>query len=120
MIESGAITPNGADGRLFLPEPVTSHANGGASRGGRQPVRTEMSRGDRWKELTRSLEEVVDLARSHPANADQLYRFLAWGPGGRDTAQRILTDLDITIPDASQNRLFVIESVGGLGASMAG
>lgn len=62
-----------------------------------------MSLDDRWKEVVQNFEEAIGLARNDSAAADQLFRFLAWGPGGTGNARKILTDLDIPLPSPSHN-----------------
>lgn len=103
MIESGDITPAGAHGQLFLPPPTPPAANPSLTGGRRRRDPSEMTLEDRWKEVWKNLDQVIELARKDPAAADQLFRFLAWGPGGPDNAHKIFTDLDISLPTPSHN-----------------
>lgn len=103
MIESGTIKPAGADGQLFLPPPTPSAAKPSPTRTRQRRGSSETSLEDRWKEAQRKLDDVIDLAREDPAAADQLFRFLASGPGGSENACKILTDLHIHLPTPSHN-----------------
>jgi hypothetical protein len=49
------------------------------------------------------LEDVIDLAHVDRVTADQLYPFLAWALAVIPGAQRLLIDLAVPIPIASQN-----------------
>ncbi|WP_022906744.1 TniQ family protein [Curtobacterium sp. B18] len=101
LTESRTITPAGTDGQLFLPAPPPASPR--PAREGRRATQSEMSLDDRWKEVVQNLEEAIGLARNDSTAADQLFRFLAWGPGGTDNARKILTDLDIPLPNPSHN-----------------
>ncbi|MBK4347007.1 TniQ family protein [Lacisediminihabitans changchengi] len=103
MIESGTIKPAGADGQLFLPPPPPPTARLSTTGGRWRRGLSEMSSEELWQEVRKNFVRAISLARKDPAAADELFRFLAWGPGGTDKARTILADLNITVPSPSHN-----------------
>lgn len=103
MIEPGTIKPAGADGQLFLPPPPPPTPRLSTTGGQWRRGFSEMSSEELWQEVRKSFVKAISLARKDPAAADELFRFLTWGPGGADKAHTILADLKITVPNPSHN-----------------
>jgi len=100
-IEDGTISAAGADSALFLPEPHRPVPDGSRPLPAR--ARTKAEPFDYWKAAIDSMYEVIALARKNPAEAENLFRFLASSKIGPVEARRSLADVGITEYPSSHN-----------------
>lgn len=102
-IEDGTISAAGADSALFLPEPHRPVPDGSRPLPARAAARTKAEPFDYWKAAIDSMYEVIALARTNPAEAETLFRFLASSKVGPAVARRSLADVGITEYPSSHN-----------------
>lgn len=91
LMETGAIQPDGRDGRLFRSPPTVPISDG-------TPPREQPKEVNYLQKAMDSLREVIDLARTDPVTADQMYRFLQLGSNSPDEARRMLASVGISLP----------------------
>lgn len=89
LLESGAVSGKGEEATLFSPEPACSVYAGSPPR---KPVSgpTYM---DQWAQIWESMEEIMEIARDDPSEAQVLYNFMLYGCRTPDAAERVLANL---------------------------
>ena len=75
LLESGDLTGRGDAAPLFLPEPDVSITPG-------PPRQTHKSLEDRWQDLADALKAVIEVAKTNPNSARQLFAMMTMYPRG--------------------------------------
>lgn len=100
LLGRGAIPYRGEDAALFSPEPARSVYAGSPPR---KPVPPSMlipvsapgsTYMDHWAKIWESMEEIMEIARGDPSEAQVLYNFMLYGCRTPDAAERVLANLE--------------------------